>query len=190
MINLSWNDIRQYVKWLSTKTGMPYRLLTEAEWEYAARGITDASNPHPRYSWGEEVGENNANCADCKSQWDNKQTAPVGSFKPNAFGLYDMHGNVWEWVQDCHGDYAEAPNDGSAAPESDNNCSRVLRGGSWNNIPRILHAAYRSASGPDNRYDGVGFRVARVLSPGSTLEQPGPSGWPEPVRSRSPRACH
>jgi formylglycine-generating enzyme required for sulfatase activity len=162
VINVSWNDIQQYLKWLSTKTGMPYRLLTEAEWEYAARGITDSSKPHPRYAWGDVIGEYNANCDGCKSQWDKKQTAPVGSFKPNAFGLYDMHGNVWEWVQDCYGDYAKAPSDGTAAPET-SNCSRVLRGGSWNDDPREMRAANRIRVDPDNRFYVIGFRVARVL---------------------------
>src|SRR5262249_16336023 len=81
VFNVAWNDIQQYLKWLSTKTGMPYRLLTEAEWEYAARGITEASKPHPRYSWGDDIklnGQVMANCDACGSQWDHKQTAPVG----------------------------------------------------------------------------------------------------------------
>jgi len=162
VINVSWNDIQQYIKWLSTKTGMPYRLLTEAEWEYAARAGTTT-----RYSWGDEPGEGNANCHGCGSQWDNKQTAPVGSFKPNDFGLYDMHGNVWEWVQDCHGKYTDAPNNGSAAPQTDN-CLRVLRGGSWDNGTRDMRAAYRLRLDPDSRSGDFGFRVARVLPPART----------------------
>jgi formylglycine-generating enzyme required for sulfatase activity len=160
VINVSWNDIQLYVKWLSTKTGMPYRLLTEAEWEYAASaGMTTL------YSWGDKVGQGNANCDGCKSQWSNKQTAPVGSFKPNAFGLYDMHGNVWEWVQDCYDEngYATAPKDGSAAPDTPN-CSRVLRGGSWNDGPGRMRSAARSGYERDKR-NNVGFRVARALTP-------------------------
>jgi formylglycine-generating enzyme required for sulfatase activity len=167
VINVSWNDIQQYLKWLSTKTGMPYRLLTEAEWEYAARGITEASKPHPRYSWGDDIkrdGEAMANCDGCGSQWDKKQTAPVGSFKPNPFGLYDMHGNVWEWVQDCYAEYA--PADGSAPPDEPN-CSRVQRGGSWISNPGFMRAANRSRGGPGLRYGSSGFRVARDLPAGT-----------------------
>ena len=89
VINVNWDDAQQYVAWLSRVTGQPYRLLTEAEWEYAARAGTTTA-----YYWGDEIGKGNANCDGCGSQWDTKQTAPVGSFAPNAFGLYDMAGNV------------------------------------------------------------------------------------------------
>ncbi len=159
--NVSWNDTQQYITWLSAKTGMPYRLLTEAEWEYAARAGTTT-----RYSWGDEVGKNNANCRGCGSKWDNDQTAPAGSFRPNAFRLYDMHGNVKEWVQDCYDDkgYATAHNDGSAAPES-SGCTRNLRGGSWYSEPTYVRAADRYSSDPVYGYNDNGFRVARVLSP-------------------------
>jgi formylglycine-generating enzyme required for sulfatase activity len=111
VINLSWDDAKQYVAWIAKLTGKPYRLLTEAEWEYAARAGTTTT-----YSWGNDIGQGNANCDRCGSQWDNKrQTAPVGSFKPNAFGIYDMHGNVWEWCEDAwHDNYNAAPTDGSA----------------------------------------------------------------------------
>ena len=130
VINVTWDDAKRYVAWLSRMTGKPYRLLTEAEWEYAARAGTQTA-----YSWGDEIGKGNANCDGCGSQWDNKQTAPVGSFAANAFGLYDMHGNVWEWVEDCfHDNYEGAPDDGSAWT-ADGDCnSRVLRGGSWSTI--------------------------------------------------------
>jgi formylglycine-generating enzyme required for sulfatase activity len=94
VINVGWDDAQQYVAWLSRLTGKPYRLLTEAEYEYAARASTTTA-----YSWGGEIGKGNANCDGCGSQWDGKQTAPVGSFAPNAFGLHDMAGNVWQWVQ-------------------------------------------------------------------------------------------
>ena len=96
VINVTWDDAQQYVAWFSKMTGKPYRLLSEAEWEYAARAGTTTA-----YSWGDEIGKGNANCNGCGSEWDGRQTAPVGSFAPNQFGLYDMHGNVWEWVEDC-----------------------------------------------------------------------------------------
>jgi formylglycine-generating enzyme required for sulfatase activity len=161
VINVSWDDAtKEYLPWLSRKTGKSYRLLTEAEWDYAARAGTTAA-----YSWGNDVGKGNANCNSCGSQWDNKQTAPVGSFKPNAFGLYDMHGNVWQWVQDCYHDkYQGAPTDGSAWVTS---CTedgrRVLRGGSWVSIPLRLRAAFRSRGSTVGRDDGLGFRLARTL---------------------------
>lgn len=161
VINVSWNDITQYVRWLSIKAGVSYRLLTEAEWEYAARGVTRPEDPHPAYSWGPEIGAGNANCNGCGSEWDNK-TAPVGSFKPNAFGLHDMHGNVLQWVQDCREDYDPAKTDGRAA-EGDASCSRVLRGGSWDFYPQSLRAALRDSSAPGNRGSNIGFRVARTL---------------------------
>jgi formylglycine-generating enzyme required for sulfatase activity len=92
VINVTWDDAQRYVAWLSRMTGKPYRLLSEAEWAYAARAGT--STPYP---WGPEIGNRNANCNHCGSQWDSKRPAPVGSFAPNQFGLYDMHGNVWQW---------------------------------------------------------------------------------------------
>ena len=99
-----------YAEWLSAQTGAAYRLPSESEWEYAARAGTAT-----KYSWGNEIGVNRANCDGCGSEWDNARTAPVGSFRPNAFGLYDMHGNLWEWVADCwNRSYAGAPTDGGA----------------------------------------------------------------------------
>jgi formylglycine-generating enzyme required for sulfatase activity len=110
VISVSWNDAKAYVAWLSKMTGKDYRLPTEAEWEYAARAGTTTA-----YYWGDEIGENNTNCNGCGSELGGKQTAPVGSFAPNAFGLYDMFGNVWDWVEDCyHNNYQGAPTDGSA----------------------------------------------------------------------------
>ena len=162
VISVSWDDAQQYVKWMSNLTGQSYRLLTEAEWEYAARAGTTTT-----YSWGNDVGRNNANCGGCGSQWDIKQTAPVGSFKPNAFGLYEMHGNVLEWVQDCHGDYKDAPTDGTAVPDTPR-CARVLRGGSWSYNPRLMRAAVRYGVGRDIQFSDYGFRVARVLSAART----------------------
>jgi formylglycine-generating enzyme required for sulfatase activity len=158
VINVSWNDAGAYVSWLNKKTGKDYRLLSESEWEYAARAGTTTA-----YYWGAEIGKGNANCNGCGSQWDNKRTAPAGSFAPNAFGLYDMAGNVWQWVADCYADsYKDSRRDGAASTSGD--CSsRVLRGGSWSIYPRDLHAAYRYSSSPGYRYKYVGFRLARTL---------------------------
>jgi formylglycine-generating enzyme required for sulfatase activity len=149
-----------YVAWLSRMTGKEYRLLTEAEWEYAARAGTTTA-----YYWGDWIGKNNANCNSCGSEWDGMQTAPVGSFKPNGFGLYDMHGNVWQWVEDCyHGNYDGAPEDGSAWPGGDCNY-RIDRGGSWEFDPENLRAASRDKSPSVLRINNLGFRVARTLTP-------------------------
>ena len=160
VVNVSWEDAQSYVSWLSRETGETYRLPTEAEWEYAARAGTTT-----KYSWGNAIGVNRANCRGCGSQWDNSRTVPVGSFAANAWGLHDMHGNVWEWVQDCwNGNYAGAPMDGSAWLSGD--CSeRVVRGGSWLNFPGFLGAALRLWYTTGNRNVDVGFRVARTLTP-------------------------
>ena len=160
VINVSWDDAKRYVQWLSRKTKKPYRLLSESEWEYAARAGTQTA-----YSWGDEIGVNRANCDGCGSQWDDSKTAPVGSFGANAWGLYDMHGNVTEWVADCWNDsYAGAPADGSAWLTG--NCAvRVLRGGSWYNNPSFLRAAYRIRNSTGIRSIRIGFRVARTLTP-------------------------
>ena len=160
VINVSWNDAKAYVKWLSAETGEEYRLLSESEWEYAARAGT-----RTRYWWGDEIGRSRANCDDCGSQWDNEKTAPVGSFSANGFGLHDVHGNVWEWVEDCWSrSYAGAPEDGSVR-ESGNCGRRVLRGGSWNSAPWSLRSAKRYSNSSGDRYGLVGFRVARTLTP-------------------------
>ncbi len=163
-INVSLVDAQEYIEWLSKLTGKRYRLPTEAEWEYAARAGTNTI-----YWWGNEIGKNRANCNGCGSEWDGKQTAPVGSFLPNNFGLYDTVGNVSEWVEDCwHKNYEGAPNDGSAWLEAGGaNCSwGVIRGGSWHKAPAILRASYRyglSAVRFFDRYDEIGFRLAQDL---------------------------
>jgi formylglycine-generating enzyme required for sulfatase activity len=160
VINVSWNDAKEYAAWLAKKTGKSYRLLSEAEWEYAARAGTAT-----KYYWGDDIGEGNANCIGCGSQWDSKQTVPVGSFKPNALGLYDMAGNVWQWVEDCwYDNYNGAPKDGSPAIEI-SGCRRVLRGGSWLNVPQLLRAARRDMYNSGIRFAIIGFRVARTLTP-------------------------
>ena len=159
VVEVSWNDAVAYAAWLSQRTRQRYRLPTEAEWEYAARAGTRTA-----YYWGDQIGRGNADCDGCGSQWDDKQTAPVGSFRPNAFGLYDMAGNAWQWVQDCYVDYNSAPRDGYAY-ETDSCSSRMLRGGSWRSIPGSLRAGNRNALGPGVRYVYNGFRVARTLTP-------------------------
>lgn len=160
VINVTFHDAQAYVQWLSKQTGKQYRLPTESEWEYAARAGTQM-----RYWWGDEIGHNNANCDGCRSEWGGKQTAPVGSFEANAFGLHDTAGNVWEWMQDCwHDHYDNMPTDGSAWLEKDDgNCThQVARGGSWFNSPLGLRSANR---GGDGGWAGelLGFRIARVL---------------------------
>jgi len=160
VINVSWNDAQAYVQWLSRKTGERYRLLSEAEWEYVARSGTSA-----RFSWGDgdptcsRGASNGANFISCSSD----RTEPVGFSAANAFGLYDLHGNVWEWVEDCYeNSYSGAPTDGSARDASD--CSRrVLRGGSWSSGPNWLRSAVRYRLILRFRYSNVGFRVARTL---------------------------
>ena len=160
MINVSWDHAKAYVAWLSKLTGKPYRLLTEAEYEYATRAGTQTA-----YPWGNAIGTNNANCDGCGSRWDDKQTAPVGSFAPNGFGLYDMVGNVYEWTEDCYHDrYNGAPADGSAWTSGD--CTfnlRVVRGGPWDFHSVFVRSANRSRVAASGRGGHLGFRVARTL---------------------------
>jgi formylglycine-generating enzyme required for sulfatase activity len=170
VINISWNDAQQFVGWLAKKTGKPYRLLTEAEWEYAARGSTKAVDRPPAFSTGPTINPNQANYdgnfiygGGARMGIYRQKTLDVGSFKPNAFGLNDMHGNVWEWVEDCYKDtYAGAPTDGSAVKSR--TCTlNILRGGAWNYYPQLLRSAYRYASAPGVRTENTGFRVARSM---------------------------
>jgi formylglycine-generating enzyme required for sulfatase activity len=162
VINVSWDDAKSYVRWLSRITGKKYRLLSEAEYEYAARAGVQTI-----YPWGDDIGKNNANCYGCRSEWDNKQTAPVGSFAPNRFGLYDMVGNVSEWVEDCYyPKYETAPRDGSAYVEQPADCGlRVNRGGNWANVEQDIRLGKRFTDSPVARNAGLGFRVARTLAP-------------------------
>ncbi len=161
VINVSWEDALAYADWLSTNTGKSYRLPSEAEWEYASRaGVAS------RYWWGDEAELSYANCDGCGSRWDGRQTASVGSLEPNPFGLYDIAGNVWEWVQDCwHKNFNGAPVDGRAWEEArDSECSvRVLRGGSWNYPTRFVRSSNRDWNWPDTRHNFIGFRLARDM---------------------------
>lgn len=155
VINVSWEDAQAYVKWLSKRSGQPYRLPTEAEWEFAAQ-----ANSETNYWWGYTLGKNNANCFNCNSQWDRKSTAPSGSFKANTFGLVDTAGNVMEWVQDCyHRNYRGAPDDGSAWQET--GCkNRVVRGGSYDKPGERMLSTARSFHSTNTRLNNIGFRIA------------------------------
>ncbi len=165
VINVSWNDAQTYVTWLKKKTGKTYRLLTESEREYAARAGTTTP-----FWWGKSITPEQANYNGTniyagggeKGSYREK-TVPVKSFDPNPWGLYQVHGNVWEWVEDCwRANYDGALTDGSAKTAGD--CtSRVLRGGSWNNSPRYLRAARRDGINAAFRYSNLGFRVARTF---------------------------
>jgi formylglycine-generating enzyme required for sulfatase activity len=174
VVCINWNDAQAYAAWLSRKSGKKYRLPSEAEWEYAARGNTSSA----RY-WGDNPDEacTYANTADQSAQthiqgatsWAVHEcldgfvyTAPVGSFKANAFGLSDMLGNVLEWTNDSyHTSYKDAPDDGSVWQGDID--KRVLRGGSWNNAPRDVRAAMRDPNNPKLRFSIFGFRLARQL---------------------------
>jgi formylglycine-generating enzyme required for sulfatase activity len=155
--NVSWSDAKQYVSWLATTTRKPYRLPSEAEWEYAARGGTQT-----KYWWGEQLQLGMANCKDCAGTTAD-QPLKVGSFKPNPFGLYDMGGGVDQWVEDCwHKNYQGAPTDGSTWQGGD--CaSHVLRSGSWKNDVRYTRPSNRDNYDTNVRYPTHGFRIA--LSP-------------------------
>jgi formylglycine-generating enzyme required for sulfatase activity len=158
MHNLSWDDAQQYVAWLSKKTGHRYRLPTEAEWEYAARGNTTT-----RYWWGDQVGVGLANCSDCGGQEDKLRPLPVDAFKANPFDLLGIEGGVSQWVADCWlPNYSGAPTDGSARDRQ--NCEQhVLRGGSFRNDRNNITAAVRNYYDTSVRYIGNGFRVAADL---------------------------
>jgi formylglycine-generating enzyme required for sulfatase activity len=172
VVCVTWGDAKDYATWLSKRTGKSYRLLTEAEWEYSARASTSTA-----YPWGDHASHEFANygaekccspLASGRDKW--VYTSPVGSFSPNHFGLYDMIGNVSQWVQDCHADsYAGLPTDGSA--NTSVGCKyRVGRGGLWNDYPEMLRSAARNFAPPEDgttienyRSVGFGFRVARVV---------------------------
>ena len=165
VINVGWDDAQGYVSWLSERTGKAYRLLSEAEWEYAARAGTTGP-----FHFGETISTDQANYhgkfyGSGREGVYREKTVPVGSFPANAFGLHDVHGNVFEWVEDCYnGSYEGAPADGSAWTRGD--CSyRVLRGGSWFNQPTFLRSALRDRDGSGLRGSSLGFRVARTLTP-------------------------
>ncbi len=157
VLNINWYDAAAYARWLSEQTGEIYRLPSEAEWEYAGRAGSASS-----YAWGGSVGEAMANCVGCAASSRNAP-APVGSFPVNAFGLHDMQGNVWEWVEDCARDsYLGAPIDGSVWI-GDEVCSRILRGGSWQSSPNQLRSSFRNWYPSADQDNTVGFRLVREI---------------------------
>jgi formylglycine-generating enzyme required for sulfatase activity len=149
---VSWDEAEAYVTWLSRETGHYYRLPSATEWEYAARAGTTST-----YSWGDDLGDNRANCLDCKSSFTGRH-APVGSFAPNAWKLYDMHGNVWEWTKDCVDANSAPPPNG--LPQLFGNCdSRELRGGSAESDGWSIRAGARAFGVRKMKANDVGFRV-------------------------------
>jgi formylglycine-generating enzyme required for sulfatase activity len=158
VVGVSWDDANAYTTWLSRQTGHRYRLPSEAEWEYAARG----NNPM-FFWWGSEPRDGRAVCFDCGTVWDNRMTVPVASFAPNPFGLYDTTGNVMEWVGDCWNlDYTGAPTD--ARIRTDGDCTmRVARGGAFNRPALSMRSAARFHFPRETRVNMLGFRVARDL---------------------------
>jgi formylglycine-generating enzyme required for sulfatase activity len=187
VVCVTWSDAQDYVRWLSQKTGHQYRLPAEAEWEYAARAGSSTA-----YPWGADANHENANYGSdecCSGRADGRDkwvgTSPVGAFPANAFGLYDMHGNVLQWVQDCFAvSYSGLATDGSAYEVNEklklsgdlaeisgsNSCSyRMLRGGDWGDPKRMIRSAFRNFAPPPGftlekyRSSGVGFRVARAI---------------------------
>ncbi|MDM8559467.1 formylglycine-generating enzyme family protein [Candidatus Parabeggiatoa sp. HSG14] len=158
VINVSWKDAMVYTEWLSQQTEQHYRLPTESEWEYAAQAGTNSP-----YWWGSQIGANLANCDGCGSRWDNKKTAPIGSFGANPFKLYDTIGNVYEWT--CS-EYEEKYNgkEQHCLTKDNVNSLRVVRGGSWYSLPRYVRVTSRFRNRPNNRDLTVGFRVVRECS--------------------------
>jgi formylglycine-generating enzyme required for sulfatase activity len=149
--NVSWNDVQEFVRRLNQRTGQNYRLPSEAEWEYAARAGTTTA-----YFWGDRFDVNRAN--------NGGRLLQVGRYPANTFGLHDMHGNLWEWVQDIwHDNYAGAPSDGSVWMTGGDPSRRVLRGGSWNYSPQVLRSAFRGRNRPVDRDYDAGFRIARTF---------------------------
>ena len=184
VINVSWENARAYVQWLSDETEAAYRLPSESEWEYAARaGETEPFHTGATISTDQANYDGNHVYGSGRRGTFRERTTPVGNFAPNRFGLFNVHGNVWEWVEDCwHDNYQEAPEDGSAWTDGGDCDRRVVRGGSWNDDPRFLRSAARGSrvvrgrslfgflmsaaqlKAPErNRVNNVGFRVARTL---------------------------
>jgi formylglycine-generating enzyme required for sulfatase activity len=165
VVCVSWDDANAYANWLAKKTGTPYRLPSEAEWEYAARASTTTP-----FWWGSSITPSQANydgnyvyAGGSKGVY-RQGTVLVSSFAANPWGLYNVHGNAWQWTADCwHDNYTGAPADGSAWTTGDCSRGRVVRGGSWDFLPRYLRAAFRYRGTAENLSSG--FRLARTLPP-------------------------
>ncbi len=158
VINVSYNDIvNVYIPWLNKETGLQFRLPSESEWEYAARAGTKT-----KYFWGNHIGENLANCRGCGSAWDKDRSAPVKSFLPNAFGLYDMHGNVSEVTSDCwNSSKVGAPRDQS--PWLEGECIyRVVKGGGWASYPFWISSDHRTSGMANKSGLSAGFRLVQI----------------------------
>jgi len=158
VINVLLEDIHEYTSWLTKKTGFTYRLPSESEWEYAAR-----AGSQTEFSWGDQMQIGAANCRGCGTEWSGIQSAPVGQFKANAWGLYDVHGNVLEYVRDCWSkSHDNLPTDGS--PKITKHClSKVVKGGAWYYLPKVSRSASRARN--DKRVISyfIGFRVLREI---------------------------
>lgn len=154
VINVTWQDAVDYASWLSSKTGESYRLPTEKEWEYAARGGSVT-----RFPWGDDVGQGHANCRKCGTQWSGFRAGPVAQFAPNDFGLFDMIGNVSEWVADCWSETHTAEDVDEATCKA-----RVTRGGDWYYFPALATSAARKSNGQTLWSYTIGFRVVRDVA--------------------------
>jgi len=166
VINVSWYDAKAYTSWLSSQTNEEYRLPTEIEWEYSARADSNTA-----FWYGNTVKPGYSVCDSCGSQWDGISTAPVGSQASNPLGLFDMHGNVAEWVEDCyHDSYEGAPGKNQVwlANQCDN---RVIRGGSWFDIPRVGRSATRYRATPDLKASNWGFRIVRIIQENDSISK-------------------
>ena len=159
VINISWPDAKAYAEWLSRKTGKPYRLPSEAEWEFAARAGTATA-----FAFGDTITTDQVNFDGSPNGQNRARTTPVGSFPPNAFGLHDMHGNVWEWIEDCWSDEYTGDTPANGAPLERPNCQgHVMRGGSWEDYQGEARSAARVGAFTDDAYPSDGFRVALSL---------------------------
>lgn len=159
VVNVNWTDATAYAQWLARESGERYRLPSNAEFEYATRA---GGSTH--YPWGDALGRDAANCGGCGSLWDSRRAAPVGRFPPNAWGLYDMVGNVWQWVADCwDADYRANPDDGGAYTTGAYCDKKVIRGGSWSAEAKEVRSANRWRDFTVRSSDDIGFRVAREM---------------------------